>query len=79
MASSRCVAIVQTNKKGVLEADPKAEANAAYIVRTCNAFPAVYESLRLIVGLLEHPGSFVEPYNLKAAHEALAAGGGETK
>ena len=45
------------------------------IVREHNAFPAIHKSLRLIVGLLEHPGSFVQTHDLKTAHDALAGGG----
>ena len=83
MASSRCVAIVQTNKKDVLEADPKAEANAEYIVRACNAFPAMEALVEQYVVVLEegHP----QPINKNCdcvvcrvrvkAKAALAAGG----
>ena len=54
MANNRCVAIVQTNKKGVLESDPKAEANAEYIVRACNAFPAMVEAIKEIDNFYEN-------------------------
>ena len=54
MANSRCVAIVQTNKKGVLEADPKAEANAEYIVRACNAFAVMLEAINDLIEANQH-------------------------
>ncbi len=87
MANNRCVAIVQTNKKGVLEADPKAEANAEYIVRACNVFPALQVAVEAAIidfdVTMKMPASYDRGCRIgeiiggleRASKAALAAGG----